>query len=161
MGCYDRIIRSHTILNRRKFGIPNNIYKVYSIAHVLMQFKTQINNNISKTSYSSTAELICHGAGQGVGNGGTDWTFISIPMITVVEDVSQGCIINLPRGSTQWQNNMLAFVDDKRHYVNCLPNQWNKNILTAMEISVISWNELQHCVGGALETSKCAWYLIN
>ena len=56
---------------------------------------------------------------------------------------------------------MLAFVDDKRHYVNCLPNQSNKNILTAMKISVSSWNELLHFVGGALETSKCDWYLIN
>ena len=93
-----------------------------------MKLKTQINNNIFKTSYSSTAELICHGAGQGAGNGGTNWTFISIPMIAAVEDVLQGCIINLPRGSTQWQKYMLAFVDDKRHYVNCLPNQSNTNI---------------------------------
>ena len=82
-------------------------------------------------------------------------------MIAVVENVSQGCIVNLPRGNTKWQKHMLAFVDDKRHYVNCLPNQSNKNILNAMEISVSSWNELLHFVGGALETSKCAWYLIN
>ena len=161
MGCYDRIIRSHAILNILKFGIPNNICKVYSIAHNRMQFKTQINNSISKTSYSSTVKLICHEAGQGAGNGGINWTFISIPMIAVVEDVSQGCIITLPRGNAQWQKHMLAFVDDKRHYVNSLPKQSNKNILTAMEISVSSWNELLHFVGGALETSKCAWYLIN
>ena len=30
-----------------------------------------------------------------------------------------------------------------------------------MELSVTSWNELLHFVGGALETSKCAWYLIT
>ena len=30
-----------------------------------------------------------------------------------------------------------------------------------MEISVSSWNELLHFVGGALETGKCAWYLIK
>ena len=29
-----------------------------------------------------------------------------------------------------------------------------------MELSVSSWNELLHFVGGALEASKCAWYLI-
>ena len=108
MGCYDRIIRSHAILNSRKFGIPNNICKVYSIAHGMMEFKTQINNSISKTSYSSTATLICHGAGQGAGNGGTNWTFISIPMIAVVEDVSQGCIITLPKGNTQWKKTYVS-----------------------------------------------------
>ena len=56
---------------------------------------------------------------------------------------------------------MLAFVDDKRHYVNCLHNQTNKNILTAMKISVSSWKELLHFVGGALESGKYAWYLIK
>ena len=30
-----------------------------------------------------------------------------------------------------------------------------------METSVNSWNELLYFVGGALETSKCAWYLIK
>ena len=51
---------------------------------------------------------------------------------------------------------MLAFVDDKRHYVNSTSSHSTKNILTAMELSVSSWNELLHFVGGALETSKCA-----
>ena len=82
-------------------------------------------------------------------------------MIAVVEDVSQGCTITLPRGNTQWRKHMLTFVDDKRHYVNSLPTQSNKDILTAMELSVSSWNELLHFVGGALETNKCAWFLIN
>ena len=136
MGCYDRIIHSHAILNSRKLDIPNNICKVYSIAHDIIKFRIQINNNTSKTSYSSTADLICHRAGQGAENDGTNWTFISIPIIVVIEDVSQGCIINLPRGSKQWEKHMLAFVDDKRHYINCLPKQTNKNILTVMEISV-------------------------
>ena len=71
IDCYDRIIRSHAIINCRKFGIPNNICKLYSIAHDLIQFRTQKNNNIPKKSYSSTAELICHGAGQGAGKGVT------------------------------------------------------------------------------------------
>ena len=65
MGCSDRIIRSHTTLNSHKFGIPNSICKVYSITHDLMQFRTQIKNNISKTNFSSTAKLICHEADQG------------------------------------------------------------------------------------------------
>ena len=82
--CYDRITRSHAILNSRKFGIPDNICKVYNIAHNLMKFRTQINNSISKKNYSSTDKSKCHGAGQGAGNGGTKWTIISIPMIEVV-----------------------------------------------------------------------------
>ena len=89
MGCYDRIIRSHTILNSHKPVISNIICKINSIVHDLIQFRIQINNNISKTTYSNTAKLICHGAGQGAGNGDTNWTFISIPMIVVVEAITR------------------------------------------------------------------------
>ena len=49
---------------------------------------------------------------------------------------------------------MLAFVDDKRHYLNGNNKQTSKNILTVTETSVNSWNELLYFVGGALETSK-------
>ena len=59
------------------------------------------------------------------------------------------------------EKHMLAFVDNKRHYVIFLPEQTNTNIITTMELSVSSWNELLHFVRGALETNKCAWYLIK
>ena len=47
MGCYDRIIRSHAILNSRKFGIPDNIYKLYSVTDDKTVLKLQL-NGISK-----------------------------------------------------------------------------------------------------------------
>ena len=65
-----------------------------------MEFKTQLHNSISKKSYTSTKELPFHGAGQGAGNAGTEWTFISVPMIKVEEELTEGCIIKLPQGRT-------------------------------------------------------------
>ena len=53
MGYCDRIVEGHTILNSRKFGIPGNVCKLHIIAHDLIQSRTQINNTISKESYSS------------------------------------------------------------------------------------------------------------
>ena len=38
MGCYDVIIRTHVILNSRKFGIPDNICKLHLKAHDNMNF---------------------------------------------------------------------------------------------------------------------------
>ena len=60
-----------------------------------MIFKNRIGNKISEIVYISTEELELHGAGQGKGNGGTHWTFISIPMMETVEQAVPGYIIQL------------------------------------------------------------------
>ena len=84
-GCYDRIIRNRANLNNKKFLIPDNVGKIYCEAHEKIEFKTQLHNSISKKSYTSTKALSFHGAGEGAGNAGTEWTFISVPMIKVAE----------------------------------------------------------------------------
>ena len=58
-------------------------------------------------------------------------------------------------------NKYIMFVDDKGHCVNCITQQLESQLLTEMELSVSSWNELLHFVGGSLQTSKCAWCLIH
>ena len=52
------------------------------------------------------------------------------------------------------RKNMSGFVYDKRYYVDFLTEQKIKQILAEMEISVSSWNELLHFVGGALELAN-------
>ena len=71
MGCYDRIIRTHSKINSRKFCIPDNICKLHQKSHDNMEFKNQINNNTSKITYKSTKQLTMHDQGQGTGNGRT------------------------------------------------------------------------------------------
>ena len=69
MGRYDRIIRNHAILCNQKFG--NNLYKLHYHTHDKMQFKIQIKNKLSSTSYHRNLQLKLRGVGQGAGNGGT------------------------------------------------------------------------------------------
>ena len=115
MGCYDRIIRNHAILNSRKYNIPDNACKVHPIAHDKMKFRNRIGNKISYIIYISTIELELHGAGQYIGNGETHWTFISIPMMEMIEQIAPGCTIQLPNDHQKWEVKMLGFVDDKKY----------------------------------------------
>ena len=55
-----------------------------------MEFKTQLHNSISERNLHQHKTLPFHRAGQGAGNVGTEWTFISIPMIKVVEELTEG-----------------------------------------------------------------------
>ena len=88
--CYDRIIRNHANLNNKKFLIPDNAGRIYCEVHDKMEFKTQLHNSISERNLHQHKTLPFHRAGQGAGNVGTEWTFISIPMIKVVEELTEG-----------------------------------------------------------------------
>ena len=122
-GCYDRIIRNHANLNKKRFLISDNVGNIYCEAHEKMTFKTQLHNSISKISYTSTKELPFHGVRQGAGNAETEWTFISVPMIKIAGELIEGYTINLPQGKVTWTIHILGFVDDKRHYVNNLKKE--------------------------------------
>ena len=66
--------------------------------------------------------------GQRAGNTETKLTIISVPMIQVVEELTEGCTINLPQGKSTWTIYMLRFVEDKLHYVNNLKKRLLKNL---------------------------------
>ena len=82
----------------KKILISDNVGKIYYDAHENIEFKTQLHNAIYKTSYTRTKEFPFHGAGQGVGNAGTEWTFISVTMIKVAEELIESYTIRLPQG---------------------------------------------------------------
>ena len=56
---------------------------------------------------------------------------------------------------------MLGFVDNKRNYVNNTLFVSTNILITAMERSVNSWNELLHFSRGDLELRKCAKRAFN
>ena len=76
MEYYDRIISNHAIINIRKHGVLENICKLHCKAYDKMKYKNQIQNQILELTYTSTDDVVLHGAGQGTGNGGTHWILI-------------------------------------------------------------------------------------
>ena len=161
MGCYDRIIRNHAILNSRKYNIPDNVCKVHPIAHDKMKFRNRIGNKISDIIYTSTTELELYWAGQGTGDGGTLWTFISVPIMETVEQIVHECTIHLPNDHQTWEVKILGFVDDKKHYVNNILKQLKQTITEAMQQSIRVWDEVLTFVRGELEMSKCKFCILD
>ena len=62
IGYYDKNFRNYTILNSRKFRIPNNICKIHCYSHDNIQFNNQIRTQISRTIYKRIIKLVSHGA---------------------------------------------------------------------------------------------------
>ena len=88
-----------------------------STVRPMKKWKSKLNYTtlFLKKSYTSTKSLPFHGADQGDGNKGTEWIFTSVPMIKVVEELTEGCTIQLPQGKVTRTIHILGFVDDKRH----------------------------------------------
>ena len=80
MGCYDRKIHNHVVLNSCILHIPDSVCTLYIIAHNDMNIRIQIQNKIATPLYKSTTNLVLHGVGKGTGNGETKWNFTSTPM---------------------------------------------------------------------------------
>ena len=86
---YDRIIANYPSINNQREVTPKQFYKMrinaldFSIHHV------QTSLGVSNQLYSNNNSPV-HGSGQGTCSVGTDWEFISIPMIKVSEETTTG-----------------------------------------------------------------------
>ena len=61
---------------------------------------------------------------------------MSVPMIKVDEELTEGYKINLPQGKAIWSIHVLSFVDDKRHYVNNFKKRVLQHLINALENSI-------------------------
>ena len=74
---------------------------------------------------------------QGSDNGETHLTFISIPMMEVIEQLALDYIIQLPRNKKIWSMRRLELVDDKRDYTNFTLQLINLSLREVMEKPVL------------------------
>ena len=78
-----------------------------------------------------------------------------------IEKTCSGFDTTSPDCSLSYKLHINGLVDDKRQYAN----DWRKNsekiICDNLQTATSSWEQILHTSGGALELSKCAWYLIN
>ena len=86
---------------------------------------------------------------------------MSVPMIKVDEELTEGYKINLPKDKAIWSIHVLSFVDDKRHYVNNSKKRMLQHLIDALEKSIQSWDELLTFVDGQLEMDNNSWYFIE
>ena len=115
-ACYDRIIANHASINSRREGTPKRVCKLRANTLHSTNFHIQTSLGTSKESYSHQQHPI-HGSGQGSGSTGNEFTFISVPIIKTIEEVSPGWNSTNPNNNNKWETHMSVFVDDSRNFV--------------------------------------------
>ena len=67
-----------------------------------MRYHVVTHYGTSEQYYGDSNPYKVHGSGQGAGNSGMEWNFLSIPIMEMMEKTTEGCVITGINGET-WE----------------------------------------------------------
>ena len=88
IGCFDRMIQIHTMLNNRNFGVPDQVCTLHTKSLKNRKYYIKTALGTAKTAYFSNNKCKLYGSGQGSGSSGTHWLFVSIYLMKTLEKSS-------------------------------------------------------------------------
>ena len=97
-ACFNRTVEIITTLSNRKFNVPDKICSMIAKTKNTIKYHITTIHGQSEEYYKHNTKHPVHGSGQGSGNAGSEWNFISIPILKTMEQEADGCIIIGPRG---------------------------------------------------------------
>ena len=134
---------------------------MYSATLRNTEYRVQTALGTSTNHYKHSDSYSIHGNGQGAKFLGTNWVYISVPIMSTLDKHEEDCTIVSPDKKIKWEKVIIGFVNDKRQYAN----DWqNNSLLTAsnkLRSAAQSWEHLLSTSDGKLELTKYAWYCIS
>lgn len=100
------------------------------------------------------------GTGQGSGASPAVWLSLVVILLSTLERVVPDRIsFRSVDGSIQHQRLVDAFVDDTAIGLTDAGDRSLQAVVAAVESAAQTWEQLLHFSGGALNLSKCSWYI--
>ena len=113
-ACFDRIISSHAMLISQKFDVPDKICQIHSATFRNTEYRVQRALGTSTNHYKHSELDPIHGNDQGAGSSGTNWVYISVPIMIALNKHEESCTIVSPDKKIKWETLIIEFVNDKR-----------------------------------------------
>jgi hypothetical protein len=161
-SCYDRIVHSIAILSMRRIGML--LAPLVSMFKVLQEVTYKIRTSYGDSTKTCNSPRLTpfQGVGQGNGAGPAIWVAISMVIIQMLYTAGFGLTLNSAVSGTLMAIACFAFVDDTDviHSKDDV-NTTGKTIAAEMQDVVDLWEGGIRATGGALESSKSYWYLID
>jgi hypothetical protein len=163
-SCYDRIINGLAMLAARRLGMPTTMVATH--AGVLSQLKYTVKTTygISERYIASNGHEFLYGTGQWSGASPSVWLTLSTVLLTALKALTiRDMVFKNPTGTIQAERHSDSFVDDTQNGLNdaFLPKPWSLvELHEHLSHMSQSWEKLLYSSGGALETSKCFYYLM-
>ena len=87
-----------------------------------IKYYVQTTLEVPERSYSNNNSSI-HGSGQSCGSSRTEWIFISISLMKILESTTRGYLVSNPTGNVKWERKIIGVVDDKRIFIKMVSNE--------------------------------------
>ncbi|KAI2511184.1 hypothetical protein MHU86_3149 [Fragilaria crotonensis] len=160
-ACFDRIIVALGMMAARRCGMPKEAVRTHATALQLMQYMVKTIHGVSSDSYSGTMMAPLFGTGQGSGASPAVWLSLVVILLNTLERVVPNRIrFKSADGNIVHERLVDAFVDDTAIGLTDNGDLSLTALVQALEKVAQTWEQLLHFSGGALNLSKCSWYVM-
>ena len=165
-SCYDRIIVPMVMVLCQRLGMPLPPCLMAALCLRYARYYIKTKFGISTSFYCSTDDFPTHGPGQGSRMGPVLWLLISCLLFVAMANLCSGAHFSNPQGDLSIQRTGDGFVDDVTNVCNfgfpCSLHEPITPQLLAQRLQqeAQTWERLLWSTGGALELSKCFYYLL-
>jgi hypothetical protein len=160
-ACFDRIIVALGMMAARRCGMPIEAVRTHAQALELMQYMVKTVYGVSEKSYTGTVMDPLFGTGQGSGASPAVWLSLVVILLNTLERVVPDRIsFRSADGTIQHERLVDAFVDDTAIGMTDTGSRSLTELINALESVAQTWEQLLHFSGGALNLSKCSWYVM-
>jgi Reverse transcriptase (RNA-dependent DNA polymerase) len=158
-ACYNRIIPETALTVSSKYGVHNNILKIFKTT--LQDSKYYIKLGTTETSkyYNSSPSQQLFGTGQGSGCSPLIWLMISTELFQLYTENAKGASIVDPYQTSMTHLHMTVYVDNVNTH-----HSFNYQLKESQMIQQVT-QQAQKCYdilyapGGKLSTYKCSYYI--
>ena len=162
-ACYDRIVPPLALLRSHQLGMPQGPCRLLASLQSTMRYHVRVNNAMSTEYYQPTEDYRQYGSGQGFRNSPSLWTIISTLLLDAMPSKATGLRFVSQDQTIESTRQMDAYVDDTTVWTNNSVHSTRTPAEVAQTLSQAAqwWERLLAASGGALELSKCLFYLFH
>jgi hypothetical protein len=162
-SCFDRILCNVAMMVSKYFGVDDNYCKLQSTTLKKSIFKIRTALGDSVETYKHSDKTPIHGTGQGSCASPAMWLLISSFLMDLPEQISNGMEIeDILEHMESIRQIIEGFVDDNSLFTNLKFGDNNlQELIKKAQKDGQNWECLLHTSGGALELSKCFYYILS
>ena len=153
-ACFDRIIENVSNITCMNAGAPLNVLDLHAKTIESMQYIIKHKNGLSPKANGHLQPDPFYGVGQGAGDAGARWGFVSDMIIKAYNKHAHDATLTSPITKIFSNHKVQAFVDDSRLFL-LFPDPTGTEILKFLSQDVQLWEQLNNVTGAKLELTKC------